>query len=109
MNPIQQMTPMPTLYLTTCIPQCNMGLLSIPQAGTFLVKERVGGHDERPKTNDSGGRHQLVLVQAQQVFGIAEQNLNVPAGCDVIQQGCRILFQSLDAQYRTAWSGQSSA
>lgn len=65
MNPVQQATPMPALYLTACIAQRNMSLARIPQVSAFFVKESVSRHDERPKANNGDARHQLILVRRQ--------------------------------------------
>ena len=65
MNPVQQMTPMALLHLTTRITQRDMGLLSLPQASAFFVQEGVGGHGERLKANNVRSGHQLVPVQSQ--------------------------------------------
>src|SRR3989304_352243 len=93
MNPVHHMTPVPTLHLTAGVTESDMGVLLMVQSGTLLVKERVSGHDERPEAQDGGGLHELVLVETKQVFGIAEQDLDVPSRGDMIDQGRPIGFQ----------------
>jgi len=66
------MPPMPTLDLASGITQGYMRLAVVLKPGTFFVQEGVGGHDERPEAQDGGGVHKLVLVEAEQVFGITE-------------------------------------
>lgn len=33
-------------------------------------------YDQRPEAQDGGGVHDLVLVEAEQVFGVAKQDLD---------------------------------
>lgn len=56
----------------TFIADGPMGVRVELKPGTFFVQEGVGGHDERPEAQDGGGVHKLVLVEAEQVFGITE-------------------------------------
>lgn len=93
MNPVQHMTPVAALHLTPGITERDMPVAFITQASAFLVKEGISGHDEGPETQDGGGIHELVVVETEQVFGIAEQDLDVPTGGDMIDQGGRIGIQ----------------
>src|SRR3989304_516769 len=93
MNPIHDVTPMPALHFTTGVTKRNMDVLLTLQAVTLFIQENVSSHNERPKAQDSGGIHELVVVKTQQVFGVAEQDFDVPTGSDMLEQGHRIGVQ----------------
>lgn len=90
MKPIQHMTPVAERHLTPGLTEGDVGASLPVQPGMLLVKEGVRCHDKRPKANDRGGIHKLVVVETKQVFGIAEQNLDVQTGGAMIDQGDRI-------------------
>jgi len=80
MNPVDHMTPVPTLNFAPSIAEGDVATTLAVQPGTLFIQESVNGHNERPETQDGGGIHELVLVETQQVFGITEQDLDVPTG-----------------------------
>ena len=93
MDPIQKMTPMSALNLMASIAEGNMRLPFISQASTLLIQKEISGHNKHPETNNGGGLHQLILVEAQQVFSITEQDFNVPVSGNMLEQGYGISLQ----------------
>ncbi len=76
MNSVQNMMPVPTLNLAPGIVEGDMNVLLPVQSVTFLVKENISGHEQRPKTQDGGGVHELVLVETKQIFSVTITSAN---------------------------------
>jgi hypothetical protein len=86
-EPIEKMTPMTLTNMTNSITNGGMGLAQALQPVTFSIKEEVSNHNQRPEALDSQGVHQLVVVEAEEFFGVGKENLNIPTGSDMSQQG----------------------
>jgi hypothetical protein len=57
------------------------------QAVTLFLQADIGQQRQRPAAHDGARTHQLVVIQAQFLFAIAEQDFDVPAGRDMGEQG----------------------
>ncbi len=64
----------------------DMTLLLQGQPCPLLLDKRIGGEDQGPEAHNGRGRHELVLIQAEQIFGVAKKHLHIPPRGDVAEQ-----------------------
>src|SRR2546421_9061844 len=86
MKPIEDLSTMPTLDFT---PRFANGDMTVPlclQARALFLQEDISEQSQGPETHDGRGAHQLILIQAQFLFAITKEDLNVPSRCDVRQE-----------------------
>src|SRR5712692_2143373 len=93
MEPLKHMTTMTTLDLTSSFANGHWTLPRDPQTLLFFLKKDVSEQSHRPKPQNGRSTHQLIVVQAQFLFAIAEENLNVPACRDMCKQGLGVCVQ----------------
>src|SRR5579863_427622 len=93
MEPLKQTATMATLDLASSFANGYWTLPQGPQALLFFLKKDIDEQSQRPKPQNGRSTHQLIVVQAQFLFAIAEENLNVPACRDMCEQGLSIRFQ----------------
>src|SRR5713226_5729132 len=79
MEPLKHMTTMTTLDLTSSFANGHWTLSRDPQTLLFFFKKDVSEQSHRPKPQHGRSTHQLIVVQAQLLFAIAEEHLNVEA------------------------------
>src|SRR6266699_775721 len=93
MEPLKHMATMTTLDLTSSFANGDWALPRGLQALLFFLKKDVSEQSHRPKPHNGRSTHQLIVVQAQFLFAIAEENLNVPACRDMCEQSLGVCFQ----------------
>jgi len=60
------------------------------EAGAMLVQEVRQAERQRPEADDGRGPHQLVMVRTQQVFEVLEEDLDVPADGEDVDDRLRV-------------------
>src|SRR5260370_3770583 len=70
-----------------------MALLLSAQKGSLVVEEDISGHDQSPEANNGGSGHELIMVDAKHVFGVLEEDLNLPAHGNMVDQGDQVRLQ----------------
>jgi hypothetical protein len=56
------------------------------EPGALFIQETVCGQHQHPEPEKGGRAHQLILVQAEQIFAIREEHLDGPARRDVLHE-----------------------
>lgn len=84
---------MPTLYFTPRLANGDMALPLCLQARALFFQEDISEQSQCPETHDGRGAHQLILIQAQFLFAITKEDLNVPSRCNVRQTSINSLPQ----------------
>src|SRR5436305_13424207 len=79
MKPDKQMPPMATLDFPPSLSDGDRALPLRLQTGALFLQEDIGQHGQGPEAHDGGGTHQLILVQAQLLFAIAQEVFYGPA------------------------------
>jgi hypothetical protein len=80
------MAGMYTLHGGARFTNTNMLLLFETQLGTLFIEKNVGRHDQSPETNDGVGGQELIMVNAQDSFGVLKEDLNLPSRGAVLDQ-----------------------
>jgi hypothetical protein len=93
MEPLKQTATLATLDLASSFANGHWTLPQNTQALLFFLKKDIGEQSQRPKPQNGRNTHQLIVIQAQFLFAIAEENLNIPACRDMYEQGLSIRFQ----------------
>src|SRR5258708_1137118 len=93
MQPLKQAATMATLDLAASFANSDRALPREAQALLFFLKKDVGEHRQRPKSQNGRSTHQLIVVQAQFLLAIAEEDLDVPPCRDMRQQRLLVRFQ----------------
>src|SRR5947209_5252104 len=93
MEQLKQAATMATLDLASSFANGDRPLPRDTQALLFLLKKDVSEHRQRPKPHNGRSTHQLIVVQAQFLLAIAEEDLDVPACRDMREQCLWIRFQ----------------
>src|SRR5260221_2219610 len=86
MKPIEDLSTMPTLHFTPRLTNRDMTVPLCLQARTLFLQEDISEQGQCPEAHDGRGTHQLILIQAQFLFPIAKEDLNVPSRRDVRQE-----------------------
>src|SRR6266571_9025830 len=63
------------------------------QAVLLFLEEDIRQQGQRPETQDGGGAHHLIVIQAEFLFAIAKEHLNLPTCRDMSEQGLRISLE----------------
>ena len=93
MQPLKQTATMATLDLASSFANGNRALPRDPQALLFFLQKDVGEHRQRPKPQHGRSAHQLIVVQAEFLLAITQENLDVPACRDMREQGLFVSIQ----------------
>src|SRR5262245_42818889 len=98
------MKPVDTLNLFLGLANRNRSLPVLFEHSPLLFQEDVCRQDERPEANERLRTDQLVLIEAQQLLHVGEQNLDIPPGCQVTHKCLRVGVHV--ARRPKAWLGQ---
>src|SRR5207248_6132657 len=79
MKPIEHLTTMAALDFTACLPNGSWALPLCLQARAFFLQKDIGEHRQRPEAHNRQRAHQLIVIQAQFLFAIAKEHLDVEA------------------------------
>src|SRR5712691_10533762 len=93
MQPHKQAATMATLDLASSFANGDRALPRDTQALLFFLQKDVGEHRQRPKPQNGRSIHQLIMVQAQFLLAIAEEDLDIPSCRDMRQQRLPVCFQ----------------
>jgi hypothetical protein len=93
MQPLKQTATMATLDLASSFANGNRALPRDLQALLFFLQKDVGEHRQRPKPQNGRSAHQLIVVQAEFLLAITQENLDVPACRDMREQGLFVSIQ----------------
>src|SRR5882757_6365554 len=93
MEPLKQAATMATLDLASSFANAHGALPRASQALLFFLQKDVGEQTQRPKPQNGRSTHQLILIQTQFLFAIAEENLDVPTCRDMSEQDLGVCLQ----------------
>jgi hypothetical protein len=93
MKPIEHIPTMAALDLTAGLANGDMTLPLLVQAVALFLQEDIGEHRQSPEAHNGDRAHHLILIQAQFFLAIAKEDLDVPTGRDMHEQGLWIGFQ----------------
>jgi len=93
MKPIQYVPSMAALDLTSGLANRDGALPLLLQARALFLQEDVGQQGQRPEAHDGDCAHQLIVIQPQFLFAIAEEDFDVPARSDMGEQGLSVALQ----------------
>ncbi len=86
MQPLKQAATMATLDLASSFTNGNWALPHGSQALLLFLQKDGGEQRQRPKPHNGRRAHQLIVVQAELLFAIAEEHLDVPTSRDMREQ-----------------------
>src|SRR6266487_2234715 len=93
MKPIEDLPSMAALDLAPRFADGDGALPLLLQARPFFLQEDVGQQSQRPEAHDGERAHQLIVIQAQFLLAVSEEDFDLPARRDVREQGLKIGFQ----------------
>ena len=93
MEPDKQAATMTTLDLMPSFSDAQRALPRDAQALLLFLQKDVGEHRQRPKPQNGRSAHQLIVVQAEFLLAITQENLDVPACRDMREQGLFVSIQ----------------
>jgi hypothetical protein len=93
MKPVEQMPPMAALDLPSGFANGDVALPLFLQTVALFLQKDIGQHRQRPEAHNSGGAHQLILVQAQFFLAISKEDFDIPTCRDVREQHLWTRFQ----------------
>ena len=79
-KPEKQQAPMAALELAASLANGDRALPLLRHSVLLFLQEGRGEHRQGPEAQESGGAHQLVVIQAQLFLAIFEEDLDVEAG-----------------------------
>src|SRR6266571_4159147 len=93
MKPIEYVPSIAALALTSGLANRDGALPLLLQARALFLQEDVGQQGQRPEAHDGDCAHQLIVIQPQFLFAIAEEDFDVPARSDMGEQGLSVALQ----------------
>src|SRR5512145_2160358 len=84
------MKPVDALNLFLGLTNRNRALPVLFEHSPLLFQEDVCRPHERPEANERLGADQLILIEAQQLLRVGEQNLDIPPCCQVTYKCLRV-------------------
>jgi len=90
MQPLKDVSTMTTLDFASRFSNGDRALPSDLQALLLFLQEDISQHGQRPEAQDGGNAHHLIVIQAEVLFAIAKEDLNLPACGDMSEQGLGI-------------------
>src|SRR5438034_658267 len=93
MQPLEDVSTMAALDFASRFSNGDRTLPLDLQAMLLFLQEYIGHHRQGPEAQDGGGAHHLIVIQAEFLFAIAEEDLNLPACGEMGEQGLGISIQ----------------
>src|SRR6266699_5077350 len=90
MQPLKHKATLAALELPASLAQGNGTVPLSLQAGLLFLQEDGSQQGQGPEAYNGRGAHQLIVIQAQFLFAILEQDFDIPACRDMGEQGLRI-------------------
>ena len=95
LQPMQEVLLMLSLDIPTGITQSDMCARTLLETSSMLIQEVGQTGYQRPEANNRHGTHHLVVITTQEILIVLEENLDIPADSQDVDDGLGIsIYQS---------------
>ena len=84
---------MPSVQCPPSVTQGDVDVAVRRQPSPLLIQKRIGSQRQDPEPHQCGGAEHLILIQAEEVFAIGEEDFDGPPGSNMLDESWQVGFQ----------------